>query len=55
MRPISSSILPRRARRSRASFRCPEGMSLDQYEQELIRQALKKADGNKSQAARCWA
>jgi DNA-binding NtrC family response regulator len=30
----------------------PEGMSLDQYEQELIRQALKKADGNKSQAAR---
>lgn len=30
----------------------PEGMSLDQYEQELIRQALKRADGNKSQAAR---
>jgi DNA-binding NtrC family response regulator len=30
----------------------PAGMSLDQYEQELIRQALKKADGNKSQAAR---
>jgi DNA-binding NtrC family response regulator len=30
----------------------PEGMSLDQYEQELIRQALKKADGNKSRAAR---
>ena len=30
----------------------PDGMSLDQYEQELIKQALKKADGNKSQAAR---
>jgi transcriptional regulator with GAF, ATPase, and Fis domain len=30
----------------------PEGMSLDQYEQELIKNALTKADGNKSQAAR---
>jgi len=30
----------------------PDGMSLDQYEQELIRNALKQADGNKSQAAR---
>jgi len=30
----------------------PEGMSLDQFEQELIKNALKKADGNKSQAAR---
>ena len=30
----------------------PEGMSLDAYEQELIRNALKQADGNKSQAAR---
>jgi DNA-binding NtrC family response regulator len=30
----------------------PEGLSLDQYEQELIRQALKRAEGNKSQAAR---
>ena len=30
----------------------PEGMSLDQYEQELIRNALKQAEGNKSQAAR---
>ena len=27
-------------------------MSLDQYEQELIRNALKQANGNKSQAAR---
>jgi DNA-binding NtrC family response regulator len=30
----------------------PDGMSLDQYEQELIREALKRAEGNKSQAAR---
>jgi transcriptional regulator with GAF, ATPase, and Fis domain len=30
----------------------PEGMSLDEYEQQLIREALKRANGNKSQAAR---
>jgi DNA-binding NtrC family response regulator len=30
----------------------PEGMSLDQYEQSIIREALKRANGNKSQAAR---
>jgi len=30
----------------------PDGLTLDQYEQELIREALKRADGNKSQAAR---
>jgi DNA-binding NtrC family response regulator len=30
----------------------PEGMSLDTFEQELIKNTLKKADGNKSQAAR---
>ncbi len=30
----------------------PPGMSLDDYEQELIREALRRADGNKSQAAR---
>ena len=30
----------------------PDGMSLDQYEQELIKEALRRADGNKSQAAR---
>jgi DNA-binding NtrC family response regulator len=30
----------------------PEGMTLDEYEQNLIREALKRADGNKSQAAR---
>jgi DNA-binding NtrC family response regulator len=30
----------------------PDGMTLDQYEQEIIREALRRADGNKSQAAR---
>jgi DNA-binding NtrC family response regulator len=30
----------------------PEGLSLDQYEQDIIREALRRADGNKSQAAR---
>ena len=30
----------------------PEGMSLDVYEQEIIKNALKQADGNKSHAAR---
>ena len=30
----------------------PEGMTLDQWEQEIIREALKRAGGNKSQAAR---
>lgn len=30
----------------------PEGLTLDQYEQSIIREALKRANGNKSQAAR---
>jgi DNA-binding NtrC family response regulator len=30
----------------------PPGLSLDEYEQEIIREALKRAEGNKSQAAR---
>jgi DNA-binding NtrC family response regulator len=30
----------------------PEGMTLDQFEQEIIREALRRAHGNKSQAAR---
>jgi DNA-binding NtrC family response regulator len=30
----------------------PAGMTLDQYEQSIIREALKRADGNKSHAAR---
>jgi DNA-binding NtrC family response regulator len=30
----------------------PPGMTLDQFEQEIIREALRRANGNKSQAAR---
>ena len=30
----------------------PEGMTLDKWEQEIIREALRRANGNKSQAAR---
>jgi DNA-binding NtrC family response regulator len=30
----------------------PDGFTLEQWEQELIREALRRADGNKSQAAR---
>ena len=30
----------------------PEGMTLDQYEQQIIREALQRSNGNKSQAAR---
>jgi two-component system response regulator AtoC len=30
----------------------PDGMTLDEYEQEIIREAMRRADNNKSQAAR---
>ncbi|HLI85914.1 MAG TPA: sigma-54 dependent transcriptional regulator [Bryobacteraceae bacterium] len=43
---------PRPAADSNQHHFLPEGMTLDQYEQELIREALRRADGNKSQAAR---
>jgi DNA-binding NtrC family response regulator len=35
-----------------ASHVLPEGMTLDQWEEETIREALRRANGNKSQAAR---
>jgi DNA-binding NtrC family response regulator len=35
-----------------ASGFLPEGMTLDEYEKQLIREALRRAGGNKSQAAR---
>ncbi len=41
-----------RPRTAGGEFALPAGMTLDQYEQEIIREALKRADGNKSQAAR---
>jgi DNA-binding NtrC family response regulator len=41
-----------RPRSAGTELMLPPGMTLDQYEQELIREALKRSDGNKSQAAR---
>jgi len=49
-------VFPARLLRSRPAAAgdgfLPEGMTLDEYEQSLIREALKRANGNKSQAAR---
>ena len=42
--------MPRKT--SRPDRFLPEGMSLDDYEKQIIREALKRANGNKSQAAR---
>jgi DNA-binding NtrC family response regulator len=41
-----------RSRQTTGEIGLPEGMSLDAWEQELIKNALKQANGNKSQAAR---
>jgi len=41
-----------RSQGSSADHFLPAGMTLDEYEQSLIREALKRANGNKSQAAR---
>jgi DNA-binding NtrC family response regulator len=43
---------PTRNRPAQSSMFLPDGMSLDQYEQSIIREALRRAAGNKSQAAR---
>jgi DNA-binding NtrC family response regulator len=40
------------ARASSVDNFLPEGMTLDQFEQSIIREALQRANGNKSQAAR---
>ena len=42
---------PAKAADFRARF-LPEGMTLEQWEDEMIREALRRANGNKSQAAR---
>jgi DNA-binding NtrC family response regulator len=47
---LDMALRPRQA--AAGDYSLPSGLSLDQYEQEIIKQALKKADGNKSQAAR---
>ena len=41
-----------RARASQPAGFLPEGMNLDAFEQSIIREALRRANGNKSQAAR---
>ncbi len=41
-----------RARPATADGFLPEGMTLDEYEQAIIREAQRRAEGNKSQAAR---
>jgi transcriptional regulator with PAS, ATPase and Fis domain len=51
-RDIHLENAPRRREQNGDPTFLPPGMSLDQYEQELIREALRRADGNKSQAAR---
>ncbi|MGB6482476.1 MAG: sigma-54 dependent transcriptional regulator [Candidatus Acidiferrales bacterium] len=43
---------PRPSAGSAAAAVLPEGKTLDQWEQEIIREALRRANGNKSQAAR---
>lgn len=42
---------PRAVNGGDAAF-VPEGMTLDEYEQAIIREAMRRANGNKSQAAR---
>jgi DNA-binding NtrC family response regulator len=41
-----------RARESAIDSFLPDGVTLDEHEQAIIREALRRADGNKSQAAR---
>src|SRR5712671_3424408 len=43
---------PRNRANSSSERFLPDGMTLDQWEDEMIREALKRAGGNKSQAAR---
>ncbi len=49
---IRLDMVLRQRHNTSSEFGLPDGMSLDQYEMELIKGALKKADGNKSQTAR---
>ncbi len=48
---IRLDTAPRAPRQTADNF-LPEGMTLDEYEQAIIREALRRAEGNKSQAAR---
>ena len=48
---IRLDIDPRARQRTAEDF-LPDGVTLDEYEQSIIREALRRAAGNKSQAAR---
>ncbi|MCC6857170.1 MAG: sigma-54-dependent Fis family transcriptional regulator [Bryobacterales bacterium] len=48
---IQMDIAPRR-RNHTGEHLLPEGLTLDEFERDIIREALRRADGNKSQAAR---
>ncbi len=48
---IRLDTAPRAVRQTTDDF-LPEGMTLDEYERAIIREALRRAEGNKSQAAR---
>jgi DNA-binding NtrC family response regulator len=49
---IKMDNAPRRAQPAFDVQFLPDGMTLDQFEQSIIREALNRANGNKSQAAR---
>jgi DNA-binding NtrC family response regulator len=48
---IHLDVRPARAANETGNF-LPEGMTLEQWEDEMIRESLRRANGNKSQAAR---
>ena len=48
---IRFDVAPQRAAAPANGF-LPEGVTLEQHEQDIIREALRRAGGNKSQAAR---
>jgi DNA-binding NtrC family response regulator len=48
---IRLDVRPARAANGTGNF-LPEGMTLEQWEDEMIRESLRRANGNKSQAAR---
>jgi DNA-binding NtrC family response regulator len=48
---IRLDVRPAKAANGAAGF-LPEGMTLDQWEDEMVQEALRRANGNKSQAAR---
>jgi DNA-binding NtrC family response regulator len=49
---IRLDTLPRSRNHEGNNLFLPEGMTLDEFEQSVIREALRRAQGNKSQAAR---